>query len=150
MKTPQNMFLMAPDCCHLVAPARLVLAGDIRKRYASACAAYRTRATAARWLCLGTGLLGMEWSLFPLGVWHVDSRTPKSALGCGPLGPERKSVALRARSLGAVEQSRVTIRRDPERRSDVLLRSSRWRRCDCARSTEVRAAEISRWSRLSS
>src|SRR5271167_4293003 len=77
------------DSCRRVARAQVRFGGGRhRKRYAPAGAPCRTRAATPRWICLGAGLLGVEWSVFPLDRRHVDTRTPWQALGRGPLGSD--------------------------------------------------------------
>ena len=91
------------DSCRCVALAQVRFGrGRHRKRCTAAGAPRRTRAATARWICLGAGVLGVEWSFFPLDVRHLDSGTPWQALDRRPLGSDRKPVALRPGSLGAI------------------------------------------------
>jgi hypothetical protein len=84
--------------------------GRYSSRYTPAGTPCRTRAAASRRICLGAGLLGMDWPLFQLGIGHLGGRTPQVSLGCRSLGPDWKPVAVRPGSLGAA--SAVLLRPD--------------------------------------
>ena len=74
-------------------------------------------------ICLGTGLLAMEWPAPRVGRRTLGARTPWRALGSGALGRASRPLALRGRALGAVRQRRGKAR-VAALQSPALLRSA--------------------------